>query len=63
MLGVLVVGLESHVKHTMPSGGAVREIMWEYKYGMLVCEVEINNNGRKYEIKFNAATGEIIEID
>ena len=44
-------------------GGTVREIIWEYKYGMLVCEVEVNNNGRKYEIKFNAATGEIIEID
>jgi uncharacterized membrane protein YkoI len=42
------------------NGGTVSEIEWERKNGVLICGVEVSNDRRKHETKFNAATGEII---
>ena len=41
-------------------GGTVTEVEFELKNGVLICEIEINNNGTKHEFKFNVSTGEIL---
>jgi uncharacterized membrane protein YkoI len=41
-------------------GGVVREIDLDYERGRLVYDVEVRHNYREYEIKVDAATGEIV---
>jgi uncharacterized membrane protein YkoI len=47
---------------TQAGGGTVMEVEWKNKDGVLICEIEVMNNGRKHEVKLNAATGEIIKF-
>jgi uncharacterized membrane protein YkoI len=42
---------------TQAGGGTVMEIKWKRKDGVLICEVEVINNGRKHKVKLNAAMG------
>ena len=42
---------------SLSGGGTVREIEFELKKGVLICEIEINNNGTKHEVKYNVSTG------
>jgi len=41
-------------------GGTVNEVEFELKNGVLICEIEINNNGTKHEFRFNVSTGELL---
>ena len=43
--------------------GIVMDIELERKYGQAVYEVEIIHNGRKYEVKIDATTSEIIKLE
>jgi len=42
-------------------GGTVKEIDLDYEHGQLVYEIEVKYNGREYEIKIDAVTGEIVK--
>ena len=42
-------------------GGYVKAIEFELKNGVLICEVEVINDGTKHEFKFNVSTGEMIQ--
>ena len=43
------------------NGGTVTEIEFELKNGVLICEIEINNNGTKHEFRFNVSTSELLK--
>ena len=43
-------------------GGTVTEIAWEVKDGQPICKIKVNSNGRRHEIRIDAATGEIVKL-
>lgn len=42
-------------------GGTIKDIELDYEKGRLVYEVEVKYNSREYEVKIDAATGEIVK--
>ena len=50
------------IANTKIGGDTVTEIAWEIKYGQPVCKISVSGNGRRHEIRIDAATGEIVRL-
>jgi uncharacterized membrane protein YkoI len=59
----LTVDRSMEIALAAAGGGMVEEIEFEHENGILTYEITVRNGGWKYEIKIDAASGEIIEVE